>query len=240
MSTPPRLVIGQKRYSSWSLRPWILLKHADFAFTEVSVAVEGIGFNAKLLHLSPSGLVPILHLDDGSGDTVWDSLAIAEFANERVAPGVVWPVDPRARTLARAISAEMHSGFGDVRAQLSFNLGFRLTKAPEFNERVNAQLARIISLWSDARARFGEPSNEGPFLFGRFCAADAMFAPVVFRFFTYRVAVADARAAAYYEAMLAHPLMIMWRKEALVETAGRVEKYDAHLTSLGGVPETSE
>ena len=239
MSTQPRLVIGQKRYSSWSLRPWILLKHANFPFTEVNIAVEGIGFNEKLLPLSPSGLVPILHLDDGSCDTVWDSLAITEFVNERVAAGVVWPVDVRARTLARAISAEMHSGFGDVRALLSFNLGFRLTKAPDFSERVTSQLARICSVWADARARFGEPSGEGPFLFGRFCAADAMYAPVVWRFYTYRVPISDARAVAYYESMLAHPLMQEWRKDALAETTGRVAKYDEHVISLGGAPETS-
>jgi glutathione S-transferase len=236
----PRLVIGQKRYSSWSLRPWILLRHAQYSFTEVNVDVEGIGFNERLLSLSPSGLVPILLLDDGTADSVWDSLAIAEFLHERVAAGVVWPADARARALARAVSAEMHSGFGDVRALLSFNLGYRVASQPDLPARVASQIARIVAIWSDARARFGEPSGEGPFLFGRFSAADAMYAPVCWRFYTYRIAISDARAAAYVDSMLSHPLMIEWRKAALSEASGRVAKYDEHVVSRGGVPERAD
>lgn len=231
----PRLVIGQKRYSSWSLRPWLVLRHAQIPFEEISVAVEGIGFNEKLLSLSPSGLVPVLHLEDGSGDMVFDSLALAEWAHERSAAGTVWPADVRARTHARCIAAEMHSGFADVRALLSMNLGFEMPSPIELPPRVAAQVTRIIELWRDARARFGAPSGEGPYLFGKFSAADAMYAPVAFRFKTYGVSVTEPLAAEYLNAMLAHPLVVEWRAAALVEKEGIVAKYDDHLIALGAV-----
>lgn len=235
-----RLVIGQKRYSSWSLRPWLLLKHMGVSFEENVIAVEGIGYNARLLSVSPSGLVPCLIDGDQS---VWDSMAIAEFMHERLGPGKVWPADPVARTHARCISAEMHSGFPDVRAELSMNIGYVLPSgAPPvaLSPRCTAQLGRIFELWRDARTRFGVPSGAGPFLFGAFSAADAMYAPIAFRIRTYGVRVDEPVAAAYVAALLGDAHMSEWERAALVETDGTVAKYDATAAALGCVPRSAQ
>jgi glutathione S-transferase len=231
------LYIGQKRYSSWSLRPWILLKHACIPFEEVFQPVEGVGVNANLLSISPSGLVPCIR--DGA-DTVWDSLAICEWANERAAAGKVWPLDSHARIFARCAAAEMHSGFGDLRELLSMHIGMMMpADSPmALTPRVMTQVARISQLWSDAREKWGIPSGAGPYLFGAFSATDAMFAPVIFRFQTYRVPLTDLNAKEYMKAMLADPYMIEWEKAALLETQSPVQKYDTHLRSLGALPRT--
>ena len=227
------LYIGQKRYSSWSLRPWILMKALRIPFTEAFVPVEGVGFNPRLLASSPSGLLPLLQLADKTA--IWDSLAIAEFLYERCP--AVWPADAAARALARCVSAEMHSGFPDVRAQMSFHLGFELAAPLPLEGKAAAQVARIEQIWRECRERFGAPSGAGPFLFGAFSAADAMYAPVVFRFATYRVALGCKVAKAYAETMLANEFMQEWRAAALRDAAAEatIAHYDAHLAKLGGV-----
>ncbi|WP_237153016.1 glutathione S-transferase family protein [Oryzibacter oryziterrae] len=184
-----QLVIGNKAYSSWSLRPWLLLKQFGIDFEEVLVPLYQADTAARLAPLSPSGKVPCL-ID---GDvTVWDSLAIAEYLAERFADLPIWPVDRKARAFARSICAEMHAGFGALRQHYTCN--FRRTYA--WKERGGAAAladgARIIAIWQEARSRFG---SDGPFLFGAFSAADAMYAPVVARFTTYSWPLPDVAAA---------------------------------------------
>lgn len=179
---PLKLYIAAKKYSSWSLRPWILMKALSIPFTEVNVEIEGGAngnANPALLKISPNGLVPCLEHD---GLPIWDSMAITEYLYETTP--AVWPVNREARALARCISAEMHSGFPEVRGCLSMNIMYKLpTPYPvEGNPKLVGQLARIEAIWVEARTKFGIPSGEGPYMFGAFTAADAMYAPVV-RFF---------------------------------------------------------
>lgn len=231
--SPFRLFIGQRNYSSWSMRPWLLLRAAAFDFEPVSVEVEGRGFNPKHLEYSPSGLVACLHCPDD--ERVWDSLAISEWLAERSPPGTVWPLDARARAFARCIAAEMHAGFGDVRATLPCNIKMRLEGRP-LDERTALQVRRIATIWTEARARFGAPSGAGPFLFGAFGAADAMYAPVVSRFITYNVDLAGwPEAQAYAAAIAAHPLYREWEALALAET-NPIAHYDEAALALGGPP----
>jgi glutathione S-transferase len=227
----PRLFIGQANYSSWSMRPWLALRAANFAFTEERVEVEGGGVNAKHLAYSPSGLVPCLHLPDGS--RVWDSVGIFEWLAERAPAGSVWPADPAARAYARCITLEMHAGFGDLRAGLPCNFKMRLVGYEALPERVAANVARVAGIWAEARATYGAPSGEGPFLFGRFTAADAMYAPVVSRFISYNVDLAAwPAAAAYAAAVAAHPLYREWEAAALAET-NPIAHYDEAALRLG-------
>ena len=190
------LVIGNKSYSSWSLRPWIAMKVLGIQFQEKYIPLYGQGAKEQILLESPAGKVPVLI--DG-GVRVWDSLAILEYLAE--SHPKMWPSGREARAHARAISAEMHSGFPNLRNHMSMNVRKRYPgkgRTPE----VLAEVQRINSIWSQAR---------GPFLFGTFSAADAMYAPVVLRFRTYEVAV-DNRA--YYDAMLALPAMKEWTTAA--------------------------
>ena len=230
-----QLFIGQRNYSSWSMRPWLLLRAVGFQFDDVCVEVEGRGFNPKHLAYSPSGLVACLHCP--GGERVWDSLAIAEWLAERSPPGAVWPINAAARTLARCVAAEMHGGFGDVRANLPCNIKMRLEGRP-LNERTALQVQRIAGIWAEARERFGAPSGAGPYLFGAFGAADAMYAPVVSRFITYNVDLAAWPAAqAYAAAIAAHPLYREWEALALAET-NPIGHYDVAALELGGPPRT--
>jgi glutathione S-transferase len=186
------LVIGNKNYSSWSMRPWIAMKVLGIQFQEKYIPLYGPGAKEQILLESAAGKVPILI--DG-GVRVWDSLAILEHLAEK--HHGLWPADRAARAQARAVSAEMHSGFPNLRNHMSMNVRKRYPgkgRTPE----VLGEVARINSIWSDAK---------GPFLFGAFSAADAMYAPVVLRFRTYEVAV-DNRA--YYDAMLTLPAMKEW------------------------------
>jgi glutathione S-transferase len=189
------LVIGNKNYSSWSLRPWIAMKVLGIQFQEKYIPLYGPGAKEQILLESPAGKVPILV--DG-GVRVWDSLAILEYLAEK---HPLWPTDRVARAAARAVSAEMHSGFANLRNHMSMNVRKRYPgkgRTPE----VLTEIQRINSIWSQAK---------GPFLFGAFSAADAMYAPVIFRFRTYEVTV-DNRA--YYDAMLALPAMKEWAAAA--------------------------
>lgn len=205
----PTLVIANKLYSSWSLRPWLMLRQAGIAFDEVLIPLDRPDTAERIRRYSPAGRVPVLV----DGDvTVWDTLAILEYAAERWPEAGVWPADPAARALARSISAEMHSGFTALRSTCHMNLGRRFgprDRGPE----IAADVARIEGMWRDARSRFG---GDGPFLFGAFSGADAMYAPVATRLDTYSIPVSeDARA--YMDAIFALPAFKAWRDAALGE-----------------------
>jgi glutathione S-transferase len=206
------LYVGNKMYSSWSLRGWLAMKLSGAPFREVPVAIVGAGPNPANLAFSPSGLVPALH-DDGI--VVWDSLAIAEYLAERH-PGM-WPDDPAARAFARSITAEMHSGFAALRNDMTMCVRERLDVRP-WSQALVHNIQRVEELWNTARKQYGAG---GAFLCGRFSVADAFYAPVAFRFRTYGVAPGGA-AAGYLRELLAHPFMREWETAALAET-GRVD-----------------
>jgi len=213
------LHIANKNYSSWSLRPWVLMRALDIPFSE---RLHHLGAEA-FTDFSPSGKVPCL-VDIAT--VVWDSLAIAEYLAEDHSG--VWPQDAKARAWARCAAAEMHSGFATLRNQHGMNVGVRVAVTQRSSELL-ADIARIERLWNDGLARFG-----GPFLAGKeFCAVDAFFAPVVYRFRTYGVAVNGA-AAGYLETMLAHPAMKEWEAGALAEDFREV-KHEAELAQIGTV-----
>lgn len=175
-----------------------------------------------------------MHLQDGT--VVWDSLAIAEYVHEYVAG--VWPSDPKARAHARCIAAEMHSGFGDLRGAMPMNIKMRLI-GKEPSAKVASQIERITQIFTDARTRFGIPSGKGPYLFGAFSAADAFYAPVVWRFVTYNVRLATPEARAYVAAMRADPFMREWEAGALAETSA-IGHYDTASGELGGRARTED
>lgn len=205
------LVLGNKNLSSWSLRPWVLLRHAGVPFEEHVFLFEEQGWREKIVKLSPSRKVPALrHRARGAEDLViWDSLAIAEYLAELLPEKQLWPEDRTARAVARSVSAEMHSGFANLRKDLSMDVTARVPRRRPSRE-TQADIDRVQSLWTECRARFGAG---GPFLFGRFSVADAMFAPVVWRFRTYDVPLTDG-ARAWYETMLELPAMKEWERDA--------------------------
>ncbi len=203
------LVIGDKTYSSWSLRPWLVLKQTGLPFAEIPIRLRQPETKARIAEHSPSGFVPVLK---HGALTVWDSLAIAEYVAELAPEAGLWPDDRSARAAARAVSAEMHSGFAPLRMNMPMDLKQRLPgqgRTPE----VEANIARITTLWRETRACWGDG---GPFLFGRFTIADAMYAPVVTRFTTYVVEL-DPVCRAYADAILDHPAMREWTAAALAE-----------------------
>jgi len=204
-----KLVIGNKNYSSWSMRPWIGLKVAGIPFDEEVIPLYGEGAKAEILKHSPAGKVPIL-ID---GDVrVWESLAILEYAAEKFPDANLWPADPAARAHARAISTEMHAGFAPLRNECGMNF-WRPPGKRALSAEAQANIARVQEIWSDARERYGAG---GPFLFGTFTIADAMYAPVVSRFETYAVDVMPT-VKAYMQAMIALPAWREWRDAALRE-----------------------
>ena len=203
------LVIGNQNYSSWSMRPWVLMKQLGIEFQAKKLRFHTPEWDAEIERWSPSRLVPVLWRGD---QAVWDTLAIMEALNEWYPDKGVWPRDPAARAFARSASAEMHSGFRDLRTNMPVNI--RASHPGKgMNPEVQANLDRIEHLWSEARKRFGAG---GPFLFGAFSAADAMYAPVVTRFKTYDVKV-GSEAARYCEAMRNAPGVRAWIDEALKE-----------------------
>ena len=204
------LVIGNKNYSSWSLRPWLLMRHFGIPFDELKLPLDTPEFHARVGEWSPTGRVPALR--DG-GLTVWDSLAICEYANERWLGGRAWPQDPARRAVARCAAAEMHSGFGALRAQLPMNVR-RQPRAPHWDGAAARDIARVQELWAELRAA---AAGEGDFLFGGFGIADAMYAPVCVRFRGYGVRL-DPACEAYVEAVYALPAMREWVAAALAET----------------------
>ena len=204
------LVIGNKNYSSWSLRAWLAMRQADIAFDELRVALFEAGYTAQIERYSPAGKVPVLVAD---GVKVWDTLAICEFLAERHPDKQLWPADAAARAHARAICAEMHSGFMALRNALPMNIrsshpGKGMT--PE----VQRDIERITALWAQCRRDYAQG---GELLFGHFTAADAFYAPVVSRFETYAVKL-PAAARAYADAVLRLPAMQEWMAAALRET----------------------
>lgn len=203
------LYIGNKCFSSWSLRPWLALKHHAIPFTEKLVRLRQPDTAERLMGVSPSGRVPVLHHD---GHRIWDTLAILEYLAELYPEKRFWPEDRIARALARSVSAEMHSSFADVRNQWAINL--RRPKAYKpLSETGQKQAARIEEIWRDCRTRYG---SGGPFLFGSFTAADAIYAPVVTRFDTYGGKLApDVRA--YVDSVLSLPAMKEWYAGAAAE-----------------------
>ena len=207
---PLTLVIGNKNYSSWSLRPWIAMKATGIAFDEVVIPLDTEEFKTRMSKISGTGKVPVL-LDGGI--EVWESLAILEYLAERFPTARLWPADPAARAHARAIAAEMHAGFLPLRRACPMNM-HRPVKPLALSEEAAANVARIEAMWADCRSRFG---RGGPFLFGAFGAADAMYAPVVSRLHTYAVPV-GATARAYVEAVRALPAWAEWTDAALRET----------------------
>lgn len=210
-----RLIIANKTYSSWSLRPWLLLRHFGIPFEEVRLALDTDEFRQRIGALSPSGRVPVLH--DGRL-VVWDSLAIVEYVNECYLHGRGWPSDPATRARARSVVAEMHSGFSALRAELPMNL--KRSPAPvATSPAAAADIARVQALWSAALAH-----SAGPFLFGDFGIADAFYAPVATRFRSYAVPL-SADCAAYCDALYALPAMQQWCAEAAREVES-LPKYD--------------
>ncbi|MBS1174594.1 MAG: yfcF 1 [Burkholderiaceae bacterium] len=224
------LYIGNKNYSSWSLRPWLLMKHFDIPFTEHVVGVAGRGANDLHHGYSKNGLVPCLHIENGF--QIWDTLAIAEYLAETYPEKHLYPIDKFARARARSISAEMHSGFANLRGAMGMNIKMRL-KGAEPSVEVTKDIQRVVEIWTDARCEFGQTTGK-PYLFGGFSVADAMFAPVIWRFFSYNVAL-EGEAKAYLETMLAHPLMQAWEQSALAETVALAHYDDAALANYGGL-----
>jgi glutathione S-transferase len=204
-----QLFIGNKLYSSWSLRPWILMKALNLPFQETVIPLSTSETVGLIRAEGAAGKVPILK----DGDvTVWESLAIMEYVHDRFPEAGVWPQEIKARTHARVISNEMHAGFQALRQACPMNLGAKLAfKA--YSDDVSANVARVEDIWADARGRFGAG---GSFLFGQFSAADAMYAPIVTRLYSYGWPVAP-QSRVYMDAVLAHPAFVAWRDAALVE-----------------------
>ena len=203
------LVIGNKNYSSWSMRPWVAMVAFGIAFNEVRVLLDTPDTSSRIAEYSAAGRVPVLVAGD---ITIWDSLAICEYLAEQFPEKHLWPQDVAARAMARAVVAEMHSGFADLRSAMSMNIRMHL---PGRGRTPGAQgdIGRISEIWEECLSRFGHHQ----FLFGEFSIADAFFAPVVMRFRTYGVALAPALQA-YCERMQAHPAVARWVSEALAET----------------------
>ena len=180
-----RLVIANKNYSSWSLRSWLLLREANIPFEEVRLALDTEEFNRRIAEFSPARRVPVLLLDD---EPVWDSLAIAETVAELWPQANLWPEDAAGRRHARSISAEMHSGFAELRGRMPMNCR-AMGRKVQMTRELQRDIDRMIAIWTDCHVRYGA---RGKWLFGDFSVADAMFAPVVLRFRTYGVEIPEA------------------------------------------------
>ena len=205
------LHVGSKRYSSWSLRPYLALAHTGEPFDTRTILLDRPQTKAEIAKVNPAGKVPVLHHD---GLVVWDSLAICEYVAELFPAARLWPADRAARARARALSAEMHSGFAALRRDMSMMLGDHRPGAGHTPDAL-ADAARVMAIWREQLAASG-----GPFLFGTFTVADAMFAPVVTRFETYGVET-DTACRAYMDAICALPAMRQWSADAAAEPASR-------------------
>ena len=209
------IVIGTRKWSTWSMRPWLALKRTGAPFTETLVPLRQAGATeAAIAAHSPSHLVPVLK----DGDlAVWDSLAICEYLHERFPKAALWPADPARRALGRAAAAEMHSGFASLRGECPMDLA--LTSAPDLSEATAKNVRRIVALWRDLRGRFGK---DGPYLLGAWSIADAFYVPVATRFRSYGVKLSDygdaGEAGEYAEALLETPEYKAWEAAALAET----------------------
>ena len=211
------LVIANKAYSSWSMRPWVAMKAQGVAFKETVICLQQPDTAAQIAAHSAAGKVPVLKHGDV---TVWESLAILDYLADTLPSHAWWPEDHAARAMARSISAEMHAGFTNVRSAMPMNVR-RSILGRERTADVDKDIARIQMIWGAARKQFGQ---DGPFLFGKFSNADAMYAPVVTRFKTYGVTL-DAVSQAYADAILAHPAVKQWYVDAAAES-WVIEKYE--------------
>ena len=210
------ILIGDKVWSSWSMRPWLALKRTGAPFTETLVRLHALTtHDAAVAAGSPSGLVPVLR---DSEVTVWDSLAICEYLAERFPQARLWPADPAARAAGRSAAAEMHAGFHSLRGECSMDLSLRETIS--IAEATAADVRRVVSLWSGLIGRFG-----GPFLLGDWSIADAFFTPVATRFRTYGLRLSDhgdtGAAGSYGERLLETPEFLEWEKAALEDVKAR-------------------
>ena len=206
------IVIGTKKWSTWSLRAWLALKHTGEPFTETLIPLRELDTSEAAISVhSPSKLVPVLK--DGEL-VVWDSLAICEYLNERLPQAKLWPDDPAARALGRAAAAEMHSGFASLRGECPMDL--TLATRADLTPATGKDIRRIVALWSDLRGRYGK---DGPYLLGAWSIADAFFTPVATRFRSYGVLLSDygdvGAAGAYSEALLEAPEFKAWEADAL-------------------------
>ena len=212
------IVIGDKNYSSWSLRPWLALKHCGAPFAEERIHLRQPDSKAAILRHSPSGKVPALKTEFG---TICDSLAILEYLAEQHPDAKLWPEAREARAIARSISAEMHAGFPALRNDMPMDLLSELPMPP-VSEALESEIKRVVAIWNGTRARFGK---DGPFLFGTFTCADAMYAPVATRFRTYGVDLGQfgdtGAGAAYVGAIFALPAMADWTGGARAEMKAR-------------------
>ncbi len=219
------LIIGPRLYSTWSLRPWLVLKRCtdDFAVREIDFATpEG---HAEMLAVSPSGLVPVLKVE---GETIWDSLAISVWCAERYPEARLWPADPHARWLARSAACEMHGGFSALRTACSMNRAHLMVgddrAPPPRDDAVARDIRRLVTLWREMRTRFG---SGGDYLFGEWSVPDAFFTPVATRIRHYQIDLAahgdaDGVAQAYVETLLAQPDFLEWTARALADQAAPV------------------
>ncbi len=204
------LVIGTKAWSSWSMRPWLVMKRAGVDFTETLITLRQQSLTeAEIQRHSPSGQVPVLKV---GGVTIWDSLAICEYLAETFPQANLWPAEPGARALARAAAAEMHSSFASLRGECAMDL-ITPPRAVELSEATQKNVRRIVSLWSELLARFG-----GPFLAGDWSIADAFYVPVATRFRTYGILLSDfgdsGPAGAYAQRLLETPEFLAWEADA--------------------------
>jgi glutathione S-transferase len=213
-----QLIIANKAYSSWSLRPWILLTHFQIPFEEIVIALDFPDTREKILEHSPNGKCPALR--DGAIE-IWESLAILEYIAEQFPDKEIWPADKAARAQARSLASEMHAGFSALRQHCPTQL-LRSVRAIKLTPEVEADVARIEKGWARARTSFGAG---GPFLFGRFSAADAMFAPVVNRLHTYDIPVSN-KTRAYMDAVMELAAWKAWVRGAEAEP-WRLQKYDS-------------
>ena len=210
MMAPLKLVIGNKNYSSWSMRPWVLLREAGIAFEEVQLKFDDAGRIAEARHYSPAGQVPVLLI---GSEPVWDSLAICEAAAEMFPEKQLWPTDARARQVARSICAEMHAGFRNLRSAMPMNIRSSFP-GKGMSPEVQRDIDRIVTIWQSCQERH---ARQGEMLFGRFSVADACYAPVVMRFMTHAVAL-PPQAQAYADAVRALPSVREWIAAARQET----------------------
>jgi len=215
MANALTLVIGNKNYSSWSMRPWVALRGCGVPFTERLLKFHSQAWQDNIGALSPSGLVPVLwEGEPRSGFATWDTLAIIERAHELAPSAGLWPADARARARARSLCAEMHGGFRALRAAMPMNIRSRYP-GKGMTPDVAQDIERISALWTSAKSEFG--GRGGPYLFGAFSAADAYFAPVASRFLTYGVKLAG-KATEIQQALLEAPAVREWSAEAVKET----------------------
>lgn len=204
-----RLVIGNKNYSSWSLRPWILLKENNIPFEELRIPLHTETTKAEILKISSAGKVPAWIEDNGL--VIWDSLAICEYIAERYPDKHCWPVDMKQRALARSVSNEMHSGFQTIRTTLFMNCRMRMVYK-DFSSKLQMELDRVRQIWRDCRSR----NPDGPFLFGGFTIADAMYAPMVVRFTAYGIDCGRIERD-YIDTILALESMKQWMQQGAAE-----------------------